>query len=619
MTDPNIPLSRRAMLTAALVGGSAAAATLAGAAAAHAGPAAGSDTRAGGGKQFTLTVLGTTDLHNNVFNWDYFKNVPYSDSASNRIGIAQAATLIKAMRAERGAANTLTIDAGDTIQGTPLAYYFAKINPISATVKHPMALAMNSVGYDAVCLGNHEFNYGIPLLRTWEGQLDFPLLGANVRDAATGSRAFTPYVLKRVKTGNGWVTVGLVGFVTPGCALWDRDNVQGRLDFNGIVEEARKVIPEMKAAGADVVIVSSHSGATPGSSYGDALPFPENASTQLAEEVPGIDAILVGHAHLEIPERFVTNKDTGRQVLLAEPLKWGMRVSVMDLELAREKGQWTVISAHSHLLDAKTVDADPAVVRAVQAGHDATVKYVNAVIGTSTAPLSTATACWQDSAAIDAINYVQASTIKAELAGGPNAGLPVLSIAAAFSREVDVKAGPLTIRDVAGLYIFDNTLLSIKVTGAQVKAYLEWSAQYFRPVSTTTARAADVTNAVTATAPNGTPDYNYDVVYGLDAPLDYEIDLARPAGDRIVGLAYGGKALAPEQEFAMAINNYRQSGGGNFPGVKTAPVLSNSQQEIRQRIIDYVVDRGTLDVAVFSRDNWRLTVNGRPLTVTPQT
>ncbi len=616
MSNPHDSPSRRAMLTAALVGGSAAAAALAGAQAAQAAGKQSDEGTAGGRKKFTLTVLGTTDLHNNVFNWDYFKNVPYADAAGNKIGIAQAATLINAMRAERGAANTLTIDAGDTIQGTPLAYYFAKIKPISATVKHPMALAMNAIGYDAAGLGNHEFNYGVPLLRTWEKQLDFPLLGANVHDAVSGGRAFTPYVLKRVRTDNGWVTVGLVGFVTPGCALWDRDNVQGKLDFNGIVEEARVVIPQVKAAGADIVIVTSHSGATPGSSYGDALPFPENASTQLAEEVPGIDAILVGHAHLEIPERFVTNKATGKQVLLTEPLKWGMRVSVMDLELAKVRGQWTVTSAHSHLLDAKTADPDPAVVRAVQAGHEATVTYVNEVIGTSTAPLSTATACWEDCAAIDAINYVQASTIKAELANGPAAGLPVLSIAAAFSRAVDVKAGPLTIRDVAGLYIFDNTLLSVKVTGAQVKAYLEWSAQYFKPVTATTAAAQDVTNAVTATAPNGTPDYNYDVVYGLDAPLNYEIDLARPAGDRIANLSYDGEPLRSDQEFALAINNYRQSGGGNFPAVKSAPVLSNSQQEIRQRIIDYVVDRGTLDVALFSQANWRLTVNGTPLTVT---
>jgi 2',3'-cyclic-nucleotide 2'-phosphodiesterase/3'-nucleotidase len=613
MTDPIPSPSRRAMLSAALVGGTAAAATFAGAPAAQARQALQPD----GNKQFTLTVLGTTDLHNNVFNWDYFKDTAYADAAGNKIGIAQASTLIKAMREERGAASTLTIDAGDTIQGTPLAYYFAKIRPISETVTHPMALAMNAVGYDAVGLGNHEFNYGIPLLRTWEKQLDFPLLGANVHDAVTGERAFTPFLLKRVKTDNGWLTAGLVGFVTPGCALWDRDNVQGKLDFNGIVEEAKTVIPQMKAAGADVVIVSSHSGATPGSSYGDALPFAENVSTELAQQVPGIDAILVGHAHVEIPERFVTNLSTGKEVLLTEPLKWGMRVSVMDLQLARDKGQWTVISASSHLLNAATAEADPAVVRAVKAGHDATVMYVNEVIGTSTAPLSTDTACWEDSAAIDAINFVQASTIKAELAGSANAALPVLSIAAAFSRAVDVAAGPLTIRDVAGLYIFDNTLLSIRITGAQVKAYLEWSAQYFKAVSATTASAADVTNAVTTMAPGGTPDYNYDVVYGLDAPLTYDIDLARPVGDRILGLSYGGVPLRPDQEFAMAINNYRQSGGGNFPGVKTAPVLSNSQQEIRQRIIDYVVDRGTLDAALFSRKDWRLVVNGQPLAVTP--
>jgi 2',3'-cyclic-nucleotide 2'-phosphodiesterase/3'-nucleotidase len=565
--------------------------------------------------QFTLTVLGTADLHNNVFNWDYFKDAAYSDAAGNRIGIAQASTLIKAMRAERGAANTLTIDAGDTIQGTPLGYYFAKINPVSDVVKHPMALAMNAVGYDAVALGNHEFNYGIPLLRTWEKQLDFPLLGANVHDAVTGKRAFTPFTLKRINTGNGWVTVGLVGFVTPGCALWDRDSVQGKLHFNGIVEEAQAVIPQMRAAGADVVVVSSHSGATPGSSYGDALPFPENASTQLAEEVPGIDAILVGHAHVEIPERFVTNRATGKQVLLTEPLKLGMRVSVMDLELAKERGRWSVASARSHLLDAKTVQADPAVVGAVRAGHEATVEYVNTVIGTSLGDLNTAAACWADSAAIDAINYVQARTIKAELASGLDSALPVLSVTAAFSRAVDVKAGPLTIRDVAGLYLFDNTLLSIKMTGVQVKEYLEWSARYFKPVTSTSVTAQDLTNAVTEAAPNGTPDYNYDVAYGLDAPLSYCIDVARPVGDRIVGLSYGGQAVGEDQEFALAINNYRQSGGGNFPAVKTAPVLSNSQQEIRQRIIDYVVDTGTLDVSLFSQDNWRLVVNGQPLTV----
>lgn len=602
MSNPlNHPVSRRSILTGALVGGTMALGAL---------PA-----EASSGKAYRLTVIGTADLHSNVLNWDYFKNLPYKDRTGNQIGLAQAATLIRAVRAERGAENTITLDAGDTIQGTPLAYYFAKIQPAVDGVVHPMAAAMNAVGYDAVALGNHEFNYGIPLLRSWESQLDFPLLGANVHDHATAAHAFKPFVIKKVKTDNGVVRVGMVGFVTPGCAIWDRANVEGKLDFNGIVEEAKAVIPQVRAAGADVVVVSCHSGMVPGSSYGDALPFPENASQQLAEEVPGIDAILVGHAHSEIPERFVSNKSTGKQVLLSEPKYWGMRVTVMDLDLEKVEGTWTVTQSHAHLLDAKTAVPDDAVVRAVDAAHQRVVGYVNQVIGTSTAPLNTATGCWEDVAAIDAINFVQAHTIKGELAGTPNAGLPVLSIAAAFSRSVDVPAGPLTVRDVAGLYIFDNTLLSIRVTGAQVKDYLEWSAQYYKTVTTTTVAAADLTNAVTALAPNGTPDYNYDVVFGLDAPLTYTVDVAKPVGQRIVGLAYDGRPIDPAQEFAMAINNYRQSGGGNFPHVKTAPVLTNTQQEIRQRIIDYVTQTGVLDASAFARRDWWLTVNGAPLTV----
>ncbi|GAB3281828.1 5'-nucleotidase C-terminal domain-containing protein [Sinomonas notoginsengisoli] len=602
MSNPlNHSLSRRSVLAGAFVGGTMALGAL---------PA-----EASSGKAFRLTVIGTADLHSNVLNWNYFKNQPYSDRPGNQIGLAQAATLIRAVREERGIENTVTLDAGDTIQGTPLAYYFAKISPAMDGVIHPMAAAMNEVGYDAVALGNHEFNYGIPLLRSWESQLAFPLLGANVHDHATGAHAFKPFVIKKVKTTNGVVRVGMVGFVTPGCAIWDRANVEGRLDFNGIVEEAKTVIPQVRAAGADIVVVSCHSGMTPGSSYGNALPFAENASQQLAEEVPGIDAILVGHAHAEIPERWVENQATKKQVLLSEPKYWGMRVTVMDLDLTKVDGTWTVAESHAHLLNANSAGPDAAVVRAVDAAHQRVVAYVNQVIGSSTAPLKTATGCWEDVPAIDAINYIQAHTIKGELAGTASAGLPVLSIAAAFSRAVDVPAGPLTVRDVAGLYIYDNTLMSIKVTGAQVKDYLEWSARYYKAVSSTTVAAADLTNAVTPLAPNGTPDYNYDVVFGLDAPLTYTIDVAKPVGQRIVGLSYAGKALDPAQEFAMAINNYRQSGGGSFPHVATAPVLTNSQQEIRQRIIDYVTATGVLDASLFARVDWSLTVNGAPLTV----
>jgi 2',3'-cyclic-nucleotide 2'-phosphodiesterase / 3'-nucleotidase len=579
--------------------------------------AAGAGHGNGTGKPTTrLTVLGTTDLHGNVLNWDYFKNAEFDDAKKDDIGLAKAATLIKAVRAQRRGEPILTLDAGDTIQGTPLAYYYAKVDPITKGAIHPMARAMNLVGYDAAALGNHEFNYGIDTLRTFERQLNFPLLGANALDATTGRPAFTPYVIKRFKPARGpELTVGILGLTNPGIALWDKANVEGKMTFPGLVEQAKKYVPEMKRRGCDVIVISAHSGATTSSSYGDTLPYPENAASLVAAQVPDVDAILVGHAHVEIPQQYVTNEKTGRAVLLTEPLYWGMRVSVIDLNLELHQGGWRVSTATSQVLNSNTVDGDTAVVAAVKAQHDTVVGYVNSVIGTSAVAMSAARSVVEDTPIIDFVNYVQADTVKKALTGA-EAALPVLSIAAPFNRGASFPAGQVTVRDVAGLYIYDNTLIAVKVTGAQVKAYLEYSARYFKTVTSSPAAIVDVTNAVTATAPNGTPDYNYDAVAGLDAPLTYDIDLAKPVDSRITNLAYAGTPVGDTQEFVLAVNNYRQSGGGGFPAVATAPVVYNRQDEIRQLLIDWVTAHGTIDPAQFASVDWKLVVNGAPLVVT---
>ncbi len=570
-----------------------------------------------GAHRTRLTVLGTTDLHGNVFNWDYFKNAEYDDKTHNDIGVAKAATLIKAVRDQRRGEAVVTIDAGDTIQGTPLAYYYAKVDPITQGATHPMAAAMNAIGYDAAALGNHEFNYGLDVLRTFQDQLDHPLLGANAVDDASGMPAFPPYVIKTFKPKNGpAVKVGILGLTNPGIAIWDRANVEGKLRFPGLVEQAATYVPKMRRAGCQVVVVAAHSGATTSSSYGDALPYPENAASLLAEQVPGIDAILVGHAHVEIPQAYVTNCTTGRDVLLSEPLYWGMRVTVMDLQLEQQGSSWKVVSATSQVLNSNTVCEDPRVASVVRAQHDQVVGYVNSPIGTSTTAMSAQRAVVEDVAAIDFVNYVQADAVHTALAGTPDADLPVLSIAAPFNRGAAIPAGQVTLRDVAGLYIYDNTLLGVKVTGAQVKDYLEFSARYYRQVSGTGPFAPEqLTNAVTTTAPNGTPDYNYDIVAGLGRRLTYDIDVARPPGGRITGLQLDGTPIDPTQVFVMAINNYRQSGGGNFPHVKTAEVVYNRQVEIRQLLIDWVTAQGTIDPATFATVDWRLVSNGQPVTV----
>jgi 2',3'-cyclic-nucleotide 2'-phosphodiesterase / 3'-nucleotidase len=343
---------------------------------------------------------------------------------------------------------------------------------------------------------------------------------------------------------------------------------------------------------------------------------PENASALMAETVPGIDAVLVGHAHTEVAEQFVTNLTTGEQVLLSEPLKWGMRLSLMELDLQEVHGRWKVVDRHAQVLNANTVEADAKVVAVLREDHDTVIEYVNSKIGTCTEAMSAASAPWEDTAALDFVSFVQADVVSKALVGTPQASLPVLAIAAPFNRSAAIPAGDISIRDVAGLYVFDNTLLAVTLTGVQLEEYLEFSAQYFQQVNGTGPFTPDqLTNAPTSTAPNGVPDYNYDIIGGLAKPLTYKIDIAKPVGSRIVDLAYDGVPVAADQQFVVAVNNYRQAGSGNFPHISTAPVVYNRQVEIRQLMIDYVISTGTIAPSTFHTRDWCLVAAGAPIVV----
>ncbi|MEV2248966.1 5'-nucleotidase C-terminal domain-containing protein [Streptomyces sp. NPDC050147] len=558
-------------------------------------------------KRYSFTVMGTTDLHGNVFNWDYFTDKEFDDKDHNDVGLAKISTLVNEIREERGRRNTLLIDAGDTIQGTQLSYYYAKIDPITAArgPVHPMAQAMNSIGYDAAALGNHEFNYGIPVLRKFEEQCDFPLLGANALDAKTQKPAFPPYFMKRLRTPHGRdVKVAVLGLTNPGIAIWDKANVQGKMTFPGLEEQAAKWVPKLRSMGADVVIVSAHSGSSGTSSYGDQLPHVENAAGLVAEQVPGIDAILVGHAHTEIAEYFVENKETGKKVVLSEPLKWGQRLTLFDFDLVWAKGRWTVEKVGAQVLNSNTAAEDRKVTRLLGDEHKKVVAYVNQVIGTSTQAMSTAEGPYKDVAIIDLISHVQAQTVEEALKGGQYAALPVLSQASCFSRTAGIPAGEVTIKDAAGLYPFENTLEARLLTGAQLKEYLEFSARYY----VRTAAGAPVDPAKLTNADN-IPDYNYDALYGVT----YEIDIAKPAGSRITKLSFDGKDVDPKAEFVLAVNNYRASGGGNFPHVAGAKQLWANSDEIRNTIIQWVRAKGTVDPAQFASVDWKLTRDGTPV------
>ena len=279
---------------------------------------------------------------------------------------------------------------------------------------HPMAAQMNALGYDAVALGNHEFNYGLDFLDNWISQMDAPVLAANAVHAGTKVPRYTPYTITPMKVAKGHppVKVGVLGLTNPGVVIWDKANVSGRVEVLDLVETAKRWVPVMKAEGAHIIVVSAHSGESGLSSYGPELPI-ENAAKLVAEQVPDIDVILFGHAHAEIPERLVTNLVTGAEVIMSEPKNWGQRLSVFDLDLSYSRGKWAVAKHKAYLLNTNTVVDDPEFVAIVRDQHDAVVDYMQLAGRDLDGGDVAAESCWKDTAILDYVNEVQTETVAA--------------------------------------------------------------------------------------------------------------------------------------------------------------------------------------------------------------
>ncbi len=304
------------------------------------------------------------------------------------------------------------------------------------------------------------------------------------------------------------------------------------------------------------------------------------------------------------PELKVVNEETGRTVVLSEPLCYAERLTLFDFELVFERGRWQVESVRASLRNSNTVPDDPRITGLLADEHAKVVAYVNQVVGTATETLTTAEARYKDAPVVDLITKVQEDVVREALKGTEYAALPVLAQASPFSRTSEIPAGDVTIRDLSSLYVYDNTLVAKLLTGAQLRAYLEYSAEYF--VRTAPGEPVDVAKLTNA---NGRPDYNYDYVSGLT----YDIDIAQPAGSRIRNLSYGGAPLDDAQRFVLAVNNYRANGGGAFPHVASAKELWSESTEIRTRIAEWVTARGVLDPKDFASVSWRLTREGTPV------
>ncbi|MDQ4080704.1 MAG: 5'-nucleotidase C-terminal domain-containing protein, partial [Gemmatimonadota bacterium] len=509
-----------------------------------------------------LIVAATTDVHGWLRGWDY-----YANAADSTRGLTRAATIVDSLRAVHPG-RVVLVDAGDLLQGNPLAYAAARV---SSDTLSPIVAAMNVMQYDAAAIGNHEFNYGVPFLDGAVAQARFPFLSANTY-RLDGTRKYRAWTMVEREGAR----VAIIGGTTPGVNVWDRDNVRGRVTVRAIIPDVASSVREARQAGADVVIVVLHSGLSGAASYDTASTgtASENVTAQVAREVPGIDLIVFGHSHREVADTTIGG------ALLVQPRNWAGSVGVAHLELRRDGGRWTVGAKRGEVIRTAGRRESSAVLAATARAHAEAVAYVSTPVGRTTVVWRADSSRVTDTPIVDFILETQRRVAGTQLAS-----------TAAFSLDASLDTGAITVAELARLYPYDNTLRAIRITGKQLREYLEYSARYFGTAGT----------SEPAVDPR-TPGYNFDVVAGAT----YTIDVSRPAGARITRLEVDGRAVRDDDTFTFALNNYRQTGGGGYAMLAGAPVLSESTAEIRQLLIEDVRRRGTLEPGdVFTR-NWEL-------------
>jgi 2',3'-cyclic-nucleotide 2'-phosphodiesterase / 3'-nucleotidase len=594
------------------------------AAVAAAGPAAAQQAGAG---LIKLRILETTDIHVHVQSYDYYRDQP-----DDTLGLARVASLVDKARSE--ARNTLLFENGDFLQGNPMGDLVAIEKGFKGGDTHPIIRAMNQMRFDAGTLGNHEFDYGLEFLAKSLAGAKYPTVCANVAKGQLAGAArnddtlVRPYViLDRDVTDEAGqshrLKIGVIGFTPPQIMQWNQAHLRGKLDTRDIVESAKAWVPEMRERGADLIVALAHTGVSNAPPQGK----DENAALYLSF-IPGIDVILTGHSHLVFPGPAFKDRpgiDFEKGTLNGVPSVmagfWGSHLGQIDLMIQKSGSEFKVVGHSAAALPifkreaGKVVpqaEAKAEMVASVQAEHEATLEYVRRPVGKTARAMDTYFALIGDNAALQVISDAQIWYARQLLAGGPHAALPLLSAVAPFKAGgrggvefyTSVPEGQVALKNIADLYIYPNTLKAVKVTGAQLKDWLEMSCGVFNQL-----KASDDEQPLVNAA---FPAFNFDMVDGVT----YEIDLSQPqrydgqgkvanaGASRIVGLAHQGKPVTPEQEFVVVTNNYRASGGGNFPGNDGTTIVLDAPDATRDVIIKFFQQSSALDPK--ADGNWSL-------------
>jgi 2',3'-cyclic-nucleotide 2'-phosphodiesterase (5'-nucleotidase family) len=519
------------------------------------------------GESMSIMVMATSDLHGWLHPWDYAR-----DTTDQRYGLAKLATLIDSVRGVHN--NTFLLDAGDWLQGNAYADYYAKERPDSPG--YPLLQIGELLQYDAMVVGNHEFNFGMELLDRRIAQTTIPVLGANAYRAGTQDPYFHPWIMREIRG----INVAVVGLTTPGSAVWDRPRVEGILDFADGVEVAQRYITEVRELGAQIVIVLAHTGLERGSSYNIESVAEENFGRRLAETIPGVDLLIIGHSH-RVVEGITVKGPDGREVAVVQPGRWGSHLGLAEIVVTMQSDQKLDIQTlPTKALSVQTVVPRQDIITMTELSHEEVRAFINQTIATTTSTWETQRSRLQDTPAIDLIHEIQLAVTGAQL-----------SAASVFNTNTTLSPGPITRRDLVQLYPYENMLYTMEITGGQLRSYLEHTFRYYDGVQD----GEPVINRSVA-------GFNFDSIAGVE----YTIDLRRPVGQRLVRLLYNDRPVRPADTFTIAVNSYRAEGGGGFEMLTGAPVVWKSDVPVRTYMEQYLSDRQTITSEEVFVPNWQV-------------
>lgn len=520
--------------------------------------------RASAADSLDLVVAATTDVHGRIRAWDYFTNVTETIR-----GLSRAAIIVDSLRAS-APGRLVLLDAGDLLQGNPFAY---TVYQQSGKQPNAIVAAMNLMGYDAAAIGNHEFNYGVPYLDKAVSEARFPFLSDNTY-RIDGTHAYKPWTIVQ----RAGVNIGIIGATTPGVLIWDGENIRGRVTLGDIIPAVSQSVSEVKAAGADIVVVSVHSGLDEPSSYdtvGTGVPS-ENVAARMAREIPGIDLLLYGHSHREMRELLIGS------TLLMQPKNWATSVAVAHLALVRSAGKWIVARKSADLVQAAGHPEKSEILASSQQAHDATLAQFNTPIGTTAFLWRSDSARLKDTPIVDFVLESERHATGADLAS-----------TAVFATDASIGPGTINGAQIAHLYPYDNTIRVIRINGKQLREYLDFSSRYYTG-RLTSGGGLEINKQI--------PGYNFDIVGGVD----YTIDLNQPIGSRITRLNYKGKPVQNTDTFTFALSNYRQGGGGGYSMLAGATVLKETGSIVPLLLQDEVRKRGVLRPEDYFTLNWNI-------------